>query len=66
MDSQQTRVIKNRRGRKLYRWRIDKLEVEENQQEFPQEMAKNALQFSELLESIGITNRYNQERYRTG
>ena len=28
-ESQQSRVIKNRRGRKLYRWRIDKLEVKE-------------------------------------
>ena len=26
MDSQQTRVIKIRRGRKLYRWRIEKLD----------------------------------------
>ena len=55
-ESQQTRVIKNRRGRKLYRWRTDKLEVKEKQQEFQNEMSKNAEKFSELLESIGTTN----------
>ena len=55
IHSQQTSVIKNRRGRKLYRWRIDKLEVKEKQQEFQQEMDKNAVQFSELWENIGTT-----------
>ena len=54
-ESQQTRVIKNRRGRKLYRWRTDKLEVKEKQQEFQNEMSKNAEKFSELLERIGTT-----------
>ena len=29
--SQQTRIIKKRRGRKLCRWRVDKLEVKEKQ-----------------------------------
>ena len=56
MDSQQTRVILNRRGSKLYRWRIDKLEVKEKQQEeFQQVMAKSTAQFSKLLESTGTT-----------
>ena len=62
MDSQHTSVIKNRRGRKLYRWRTDKLEVKGKQQEFQQEMAKNAVRFSELLESIGkIENNMERE-----
>ena len=55
MDSQQTIVIKNRRSRELYRWRIDKLEAKEKLQEFQQEMDKNTVRFSELLESIGAT-----------
>ena len=38
-DSRQTRVIKQRRGRKLHRWRIDKLEVKEKREEFQEEMA---------------------------
>ena len=39
----------------MYRWSIDELEVEEKQQEFHEEMTKNAERFSELLESIGTT-----------
>ena len=39
-ESQQTRAKRNRRGRKLYKWRIDKLEMEEKQKEFQEEMAK--------------------------
>ena len=54
-QSQQTRVVKNRRDRKLYRWRKDKPEVKEKQREFREEMTKNAKRFSELLESIGTT-----------
>ena len=50
MDSQQTRVVKSRRGRKLYRRRMDTLEAE-----FRQEMAKSDEQLSELLESVGTT-----------
>lgn len=45
----------NRRGRKSYRWRIDKLTMKEKQQYFQEEMAKTAEQFSELLESTGTT-----------
>ena len=63
--SQQTRMIKNRRGRKLYRWRIDKLEVKEKQQELQREMKKNAVQFSVLLESIGTTKN-DKERDSAG
>ena len=51
-DCQQTRIIQNRRGRKLYRWRVDKLDVKEKQQEFQRETKEN---FSELLENIGTT-----------
>ena len=29
-ESQQTKTRRSRRGRKLYKWRIDKLEMEEN------------------------------------
>ncbi|MEP1953909.1 MAG: hypothetical protein ABJJ26_03135 [Algoriphagus sp.] len=54
-DSQQTRVIKHRRGRKLPRWRIEKLQVKEKREEFQEEMAKNAEQFSERLERISTT-----------
>ena len=55
-DSRQTRIIKRRRGRKLHRWRIGKLEVKEKREELQEEMAKNAEQFSELLEIIGTTS----------
>ena len=48
-NSKQTRIIKNRRGRNLYRWRVDKLEVKEKQQEFKREMKRNGVQLSELL-----------------
>ena len=64
-ESQQTRVIKNRRGRKLYRWRIDKLEVTEKQREFQEEITKNAERFSELLESTG-TAESDTQRESTG
>ena len=55
MDSQQTRVIKNTRDRKLCRWKIDKLKLKEKRQEFQEEKAKTAVQFSKLLESMGTT-----------
>ena len=54
---QQTRVVRNWRGRTLYRWRINKLEVRKKQQEFQQDMEENEVQFSELLESIGTTKK---------
>ena len=55
-DSQQTRLTKTRRCRKQYRWRIDQLEVKEKQQEASNRMEKkNAVQFSEPLESMGTT-----------
>ena len=53
-ESQQTKTRRSRRGRKLYKWRIDKLEVEEKRQEFREEMVRNAVKFSELLEQVGI------------
>ena len=52
-EGQQTRAKRNRWGRKLYKWRIDKLEMEEKQQEFQEKMAKNAVKFSKLLKSVG-------------
>ena len=63
MDCQQTRAIENTRGRKLYRWRIHKLEVKEKQQDIQEETAKRAKQYSELLESI---DRYSKERHGKG
>ena len=54
-ESQQARVIKSRRSRKLYRWREDKLQLKKRQQEFQEAMANNAQRFSELLDSIGTT-----------
>ena len=60
-ESQQTRVIKNKPGRQLHRWRLDKVEVKEKQREFQEEMTKNAEHFfSELMERTGTT--YNRER----
>ena len=50
---QQTRVIQSRRRRKMYRWRIDKLEVEETRVEFQEEMAVNDKKLSELIEAMG-------------
>ena len=54
-ESQQTRDIKNRRGRKMCRRRIDAPEVKEKQREFREEMTKNTERFSELLGSMGTT-----------
>ena len=54
-ESQQTKARRSRRGRKLYKWSIDKLEMEEKRQEEVRvEMAKNAVKFSESLERVGI------------
>ena len=63
--SRETRVIKQIRGRKLRRWRIDKLQVKEKREEFQEEMAKHAEQFSELLELLGTT-RNDMERDGAG
>ena len=52
-ESQQTKTRRSRRGRKLYKWRIDKLEMEEKRQEFQEEMVRTAVKFSELLERVG-------------
>jgi len=38
----------------LYKWRIDKLEIEEKQQEFKEEMTRNAVKFSELVKNVGV------------
>ena len=54
-QSQQDRVVKNRRGRKLYKWGIDEQEVEEKQQESQEHMVKHAERFSELLKIIDET-----------
>ena len=52
-ESQQTKTRRSWRGRKLYKWRVDKLEMEEKRQEFQEEMVRNAVRFSELLERVG-------------
>ena len=52
-ESQQTRGKRNRRGRKLYKLRIDKLEMEEKRTEFQEEMAKNPVKFSKMLKNVG-------------
>ena len=44
-ESQQTKARRSRRGRKLYKWRIDKLEMEQKRQEFQEEMVRNAVKF---------------------
>ena len=64
-ESQQTKARKSRRGRKLYKGRVDKLEMEEKRQEFQEEMVRNAVTFSELLEEVGTVGT-EMERNRTG
>jgi len=64
-ESQQTRTKRNRRDRKLYKWRTDKLEIEEKRQEFKEEMTRNALKFSELVKSVGRVDT-ERERDRAG
>ena len=59
-EIQQTRIMKNRRDRKLHRWRTDTLQVEEKQQELQKEIAKNADRVSELFESIGTAENYTE------
>ena len=56
MDSQQTRVTKNRRGRKLYRWRIDtNTRSERKTAGVPRRDSRERRELSELLGSIGTT-----------
>ena len=64
-ESQQTRAKRHRRGRKMYKWRIDKLDMEEKRQEFQEEMAKSAVLFTELLERVGRVDT-EMERNRAG
>ena len=64
-DSQQTRVIKYRRGRKLYRWRIDS-RGDRKTARVPTRDGRKRSAFSELLESIGTISRHNQGRYGKG
>ena len=52
-------------GRKFYKWRIDKLEMEEKRKEFEEEMAKNAVEFSKLLKNVGPVDT-EIERNRAG
>ena len=49
---QQARTKRNRRGRILYKWRLDELDIEEKQ-EFKEKMTRNAVKFSELVKSVG-------------
>ena len=47
-ENQQAKAKKSRRGGKLYKWRIDKLEMaEKRQEEFQEKMVKNAVKVSE-------------------
>ena len=64
-ESQHTKARRSRRGRKLYKWRIDKLDMEEKQREFQEEMVRNAVKFFELLEQVG-TGGTEMERNRAG
>ena len=48
-ESQQTKARGSRRGRKLHKWRIDKLEMEEKRQEFQEAMAKNAVKVCQVI-----------------
>ena len=49
----------------MHKWKIDKLEVEEKRQEFQEEIAKNAVKVSELLERVGVRGT-EMERNRAG
>ena len=49
----------------MYNWRIDKLEMEEKQQEFQEEMPRNAVKVSKLLKSVGSVDT-EMERDRAG
>ena len=51
------------RGRKRYIWRIDMLEIKEKQ-EFQEEMVRNAVKFSALMERVGTIDT-EMERDRT-
>lgn len=52
-DSKQTRVFKNRWGRKLHEGNRDKREIEEEQQTVQERIAEHAVKYSELLTSVG-------------
>ena len=54
-DSQQTRVFKNRGGRKLCTRTIDEIEVNEKQQDFQKEMEEMQCNFPSCWKSIGTT-----------
>ena len=65
-DSQQTRVTKNRRGRKLYRWRIDtNTRSERKTAGVPRRDSRERRELSELLGSIGTTMN-GTERHSSG
>ena len=49
----------------MYKWRINKLEIEEKQQEFKVEMTRSAVKFSELVKSVGRVDT-ERERDRAG
>lgn len=55
MDTRLTEVHINRRGKKLYRWKINKLQVMEKTARVHHDVAKNAVNFFELLETRGIS-----------
>ena len=59
-ESQQTKTRRSRRGRKLYKRRIDKLGMEEKRQEFREEMVTKC---SEVFRAIG---RCRYSWYRNG
>ena len=49
----------------MYKWRTDKLDMEEKRKEFQEEMAKNAVKFSKLLKNVGPVDT-EMERDRAG
>lgn len=56
---------KDRQGRALYKWKIDKPGIKQSEDQFRTEMAKNAVQFLELLNSVGTAD-VDIERDRVG
>lgn len=50
------RAKKNEGGKKFHKWRRNELEEEEKQEFREEEMTKNAVKFSELLESEGTAD----------
>ena len=64
----QTRVIQNRRGRKLYRWRVDKLLILKKNRgkiKTARVPTRNEKECSVIFRDVG-KHRYNKERYRKG